>query len=158
MEVLQTIGLFTIISQKIDNYVPDWTLPVGIVGFIGLMIGMVMHVFTLLGGIISAEWGLGITFILVISAIMFIAPSAYYNNRCGISISLNGCNTHLTSKFALSNNADRDAKKIKKIVDKYVKLAHQIDSNQKSKEMIEKEHRKQCCTQYQAVIEKVKPE
>jgi hypothetical protein len=158
MEVLQTIGLFTIISQKIDNYVPDWVLPVGVVGFIGLMVGMAMTLYTLLGGIISSEWGLVTYLIVVISMTLFIVPSAYYNNICGISISLNGANTHLTSKFALSNNADRDAKKIKKIVDKYVKIAHQIDAAEKSNELSERNLKQECCTRYNDVIQKVKSE
>lgn len=119
---------------------------------------MVMYLFTLLGGRIPSEWGLVRSLILFISVILFIAPSAYYNNRCGVSITLSGTNTSLRSKFALSNNADRDAKKIKKIVDKYVKLAHQIDANQKAEETERCKQRNQCCTQYQAVMEKVKTE
>ena len=158
MALLQEIGLFTIWSERIDNYVPDWVFPVGAMGFVGIMIGMCLHLFMLFGGVTPSEWRFWILITIGLSLILLFAPQEYYKNKCGVSISLNGTNTSLTSKFTLSNNVNRDAKKIKKIVDKYVKIAHQIDAAEKSKELSERNLKQECCTRYNEVIQKVKSE
>jgi low affinity Fe/Cu permease len=160
MEILQTIGDFQITSEKIDNYKPWWFTPTGAIGFFGAMFWMFLNTFTIMGGEMPPEWGLGRILLIGISVILLFAPAAYYNDACGVAITLKGTrtNTLLTSKFVLSNDADRDAKKIKNVVDEYVKRAHQIDAEQKSKDASEKKLKQECCTRYNDVIQKVKTE
>lgn len=158
MEYLKYIGEFEITSEKIDNYVPWWVPFIGVIGFFGALSWMFLRIYTFFGGFIPSEWGLGITVVFGVSIFLFFAPAAYYNNICGISIELKGTYTHEITQFALSSNADRDAKKIKNVVDKYTKLAHKLDTKQKEKDAYEKKLKQECCIRYNDVIQKVKTE
>lgn len=159
MEYLKTIGDFEITSEKIDNYKPEWFFPVFIIGVLGMGITFLFVASQTLGfDGLPQNWKAVFYFIFVISATIFLATTMTYNNVCGISIQLKGTNVSYTSKFALSNDADSDAKKIKKIVDEYTRLANNHDAVQKEKEAEEKRLKQECCIRYKDVIEKVKTE
>jgi hypothetical protein len=158
LETINDISDFYITSEKIDKYKPDWSILVFGIGCIGLFFISVLWTGSIMGMEYPYEWKVGLGFSFVIFSAMILMPSLCYDNVCGVAITLHGINTSLTTKFALSNNVDRDAKKIKKVVDKYVKLAHQIDADQKLKDAEEKKLKQECCTRYNDVIQKVKTE
>jgi hypothetical protein len=76
---------------------------------------------------------------------------------CGVRVILKRGSESIKSKNCpLSNNPDKDAVGIQKLVDEYIKFINNEIESEKVKMQKDKEYNEQCCNRFKDVIKKVK--
>jgi hypothetical protein len=169
MTVLQTIGKYEIISEKVDECPPNWADSAIVYAFLGGIIivcgfmGWSLFYFDLNSafhsdviGVVIALSGGGLS-ILFFALIRHIALQ---HVKCGVKITLKKIDSTWGEKgevlsavtYQFTNDSLKDAEKIKTIVSAFVIKANQLIGKYK----VGDEKREQCCNQYKVTMQKVK--
>jgi hypothetical protein len=169
MENLYTIGEYHVTSNKMDNCpliggqdeYEGWAAVISLFSIPGAALFWAM--LYNLNPDIARIVVIGETLLLAV-CVTILYGFNMTKNRCGIYISLRKRNTVIKERYyQFGDDAERDAEKIKSIVDKYTAKANTLnkfdeDEREKfeRKAAADKKHSEDCCVRYKDVLEKVK--
>jgi signal transduction histidine kinase len=164
MTVLQTIGKYEIISEKVDECPPNWAGLAAIFGFLGaVIIILIPALYASLSIDLNPLQKLWISFWGCIPGVIFffiVVSVSFLYVKCGVKITLKKIDSAWGEKgevlyaitYQFTNDDSKDAEKIKTLVNMFVNEANQLMRKYK----VGDEKREQCHNKYVSTLQKVK--
>lgn len=152
----KTIGKYTVVVEKLDECPCKYEDIIEILGLLDMImipaIGLVIAV-----NLSSVE----LAGIAIAAPFLWIGAVSKFSNHlrgCGCKISLYGMGGEKRNYYQFTDNPNTDVAEVQKIVDRYTAIANTQHANDIALANKTADKRKDCCTRYNGIMEKVKYE